>query len=115
MTLNWMRLSAWHAFGLFTYIVLYYFCFESLNIHVNFFYLSVWVAIQSFLFLAPLVPANLVIMEALGALLLANANASPHSIVLGIALMRLVCMVGLFFFAPFAFKYQKKETTGMAG
>lgn len=101
--LNWWKLSAWHAFGLFNYVVLYLFCFKALGIDIHPLYLAAWVAIQSFVFLAPIVPGNLVVMETLGAMFLSGAGYRPESIVLGIALMRLGCLVGLLLLSPVSF------------
>lgn len=95
-----VSLGIWHMMGLFSYIGLYYFCFKTLGLDLSLFSLSAWVAVQSLLFVFPLVPGNLVIMEALGAYLLVRENLSAESIVIGIALMRLSCLLGLLALSP---------------
>jgi uncharacterized membrane protein YbhN (UPF0104 family) len=93
-------LGSWHVLGLLSYIGLYYFCFKTLGWPIPLIALSAWVAVQSLLFVFPLVPGNLVIMEALGAYLLVQQNLSAESVVIGITLMRLACLLGLLCLSP---------------
>lgn len=102
LELPFKSLGSWHMMGLISYIGLYYFCFKTMDLTIPLIVLSAWVAVQSLLFVFPLVPGNLVIMEAIGAYLLMQQNLKAESIVIGIALMRLSCLSGLMLCSPWA-------------
>jgi hypothetical protein len=64
--------------------------------------LMAFVVIQSWLFLAPIVPGNLVILEGAGLWCLTQAGGSPEAALASVAIMRISMLAELILLAPWA-------------
>jgi uncharacterized membrane protein YbhN (UPF0104 family) len=99
-----------HFFGLLNYVLIYQACFYFLSLTVPIIQSCALVAIQNIIFLAPVVPGNLVVLESIAAWLMSVNNMNPYDIVLAVLLMRFTMMFSLIVLAiPFYFKGALKE------
>jgi hypothetical protein len=107
-------LSRIQAMGLFGYTGIYFGCFLLVGHHLSPLLILIMVVAQSWMFLAPLVPGNLVLLEGLGAWwMLKNGVPVPDSIT-AIALMRLSFLIVLILLAPWSQSQLGKPTKTQA-
>lgn len=97
-----VRMGLIQTVGLMIYVWGYHFWFMAVGVDVAMVSLIVFVILQSWIFLAPLVPGNLVVLETLGVLWLGHEGVAAPDALTVVAGMRLSMLLLLLAMSPVA-------------
>lgn len=102
---KYLKLFIIHCLSLSCFIAMYFFAFKSFNTENTLFSIAALVAVQNLLFLIPLIPGNLVILESTAAWMMQFQNIHHYDTVLAVLLLRatsIFCIILLVFVSNFA-------------